>query len=76
MTPEELDQLVSLIEEEDLDGLIATTIEEVTMQVAIDSGSCANVANPEDLPPNCTITPKEPHEKDFHGAGGDRIKKY
>ena len=35
------------------------------MQVAIDSGSCANVANPEDLPGNCTIIPKEPHEKDF-----------
>ena len=58
MTSEELEHLVSLIEEEDLEGLIAAAVEEVTMQVAIDSGSCANVANPEDLPGNCTIIPK------------------
>ena len=39
----ELLQDLSLLEADELENLIATTVDEVTMQVAIDSGSCANV---------------------------------
>ena len=40
---------------QDLEQLIANTVDEVTMQVAIDSGSCANVVPEEDLPKGVVI---------------------
>ena len=67
---------VALLEEEELEQLVGATLEEVRMRVAMDSGSCANVAHPDDLPQDCIITPKAAGEKDFNGAGGDPIKKH
>ena len=67
---------VALLEEEELEQLVGATLEEVRMRVAMDSGSCANVAHPDDLPQDCVIIPKAAGEKDFNGAGGDPIKKH
>jgi hypothetical protein len=63
------------LESDELEQLIANTVDAVTMQVAIDSGSCANVVPEEDLPKGVVI---EPNLEDTHfsGAGGDRIKKF
>ena len=41
---------VALLEPEELEQIIANNVEEVTLQVAVDSGSCANVAHPDDMP--------------------------
>ena len=76
LTAERLEALVSLLEEDELEELIGATLEEAWVQVAMDSGSCANVVHPDDLPEGCVITPKSPDEKDFHSAGGDSIKKH
>ena len=71
----ELLEDLALLEPDELGQLIANTVDEVTMQVAIDSGSCANVVPEEDLPKGVVI---EPNLEDTHfsGAGGDRIKKF
>ena len=66
---------LSLLEADELENLIATTVDEVTMQVAIDSGSCANVVPEEDVPRGVEIEPNL-DDKHFSGAGGDRIKKF
>jgi hypothetical protein len=71
----ELLEDLALLESEELEELIANTVEEVTLQVAVDSGSCANVAHPDDMPKGATIEPNL-DDKHFSGAGGDRIKKY
>ena len=80
ITKEDLDAIIQLIEEDDYEELVGAAVDEVMrerrMKVAIDSGSCANVAHPDDLPPDCVLVPKAPNEKDFTGAGGDRIRKY
>jgi len=70
----ELLEDLSLLEADELENLIATTVDEVTMQVAIDSGSCANVVPEEDVPRGVEIEPNL-DDKHFSGAGGDRIKK-
>ena len=68
------DRKLALIFHEDEDRVCATT-EEVTVRVAMDSGSMANVVNPESMPSNI-----EPEETDtgrhFTGAGGERIRRY
>jgi len=71
----ELLQDLALLESDELEELIANTIDEVTMQVAVDSGSCANVAHPDDMRKGAIIGPNV-EDKHFSGAGGDRIKKY
>ena len=73
---DDLEAIIHLIEEDGFDEIMANVVDEVVMKVAIDSGSCANVAHPDDLPPDCILVPKAAHEKDFNGAGGDRIKRY
>ena len=72
----QLSQALSLLEDYEIEQLVGATLDELTVQVAMDSGSCANVIHPDDLPQTCVITPKEANEKDFHGAGGDPIKKH
>ena len=72
----QLSQALSLLEDYEVEQLVGATLDELTVQVAMDSGSCANVIHPDDLPETCIVTPKEPNEKDFHGAGGDPIKKH
>jgi len=71
----ELLEDLALLESDELEQLIANTVDEVTMQVAIDSGSCANVVPEEDLPKGVVIEPNL-EDKHFSGAGGDRIKKF
>jgi len=71
----ELLEDLALLEPDELEELIGNTVEEVTLQVAVDSGSCANVAHPDDMPKGATIEPNI-DDKHFSGAGGDRIKKY
>jgi hypothetical protein len=71
----ELLEDLALLEAEDLEELIANTVDEVTLQVAVDSGSCANVAHPDDMPKGAILEPNV-EDKHFSGAGGDRIKKY
>jgi hypothetical protein len=71
----ELLQDLALLETDELVELIANTVDEVTLQVAVDSGSCANVAHPDDMPKGAIIEPNV-DDKHFSGAGGDRIKKY
>jgi hypothetical protein len=71
----ELLEDLALLESEELEELIANTVDEVTLQVAVDSGSCANVAHPDDMPKGAILEPNV-DDKHFSGAGGDRIKKY
>ena len=71
----ELLEDLALLESEELEELIANTVDEVTLQVAVDSGSCANVAHPDDMPKGSILEPNV-DDKHFSGAGGDRIKKY
>ena len=71
----ELLEDLALLESDELEDLIANTVDEVTLQVAVDSGSCANVAHPDDMPKGCVLEPNV-DDKHFSGAGGDRIKKY
>ena len=71
----ELLEDLALLESDELEQLIANTVDEVTLQVAVDSGSCANVAHPDDMPKGAIIEPNT-EDKHFSGAGGDRIKKY
>ena len=73
--PMELLEDLALLEPEELEELIANTVDEVTLQVAVDSGSCANVAHPDDMPKGAILEPNV-DDKHFSGAGGDRIKKY
>jgi len=71
----ELLEDLALLESDELEELIANTVDEVTLQVAVDSGSCANVAHPDDMPKGAVLEPNV-DDKHFSGAGGDRIKKY
>jgi len=71
----ELLEDLALLESDELEQLIANTVDEVTLQVAVDSGSCANVAHPDDMTKGAIIEPNA-EDKHFSGAGGDRIKKY
>ena len=71
----ELLEDLALLESDDLEELIANTVEEVTIQVAMDSGSCANVAHKDDMPKGSFIEPNV-DDKHFSGAGGDRIRKH
>ena len=71
----ELLEDLALPEPDGLGGLTANTVDEATLQVAVGSGSCANVAHPDDMPKGATIEPNV-DDKHFSGAGGDRIKKY
>ena len=71
----ELLEDLALLEDDELEELIANTVDEVTLQVAVDSGSCANVAHPDDMPKGAVIEPNT-DDKHFSGAGGDRIKKF
>jgi hypothetical protein len=71
----ELLEDLALLEADELEELIANTVDEVTIQVAIDSGSCANVAHKDDMPRGAVIEPNL-EDKHFSGAGGDRIKKH
>ena len=68
----ELLEDLALLEADELEELIANIVDEATLQVAVDSGSCANVA---DMPKGATIEPNT-DDKHFSGAGGDRIKKF
>ena len=45
----ELLEDLALLEADELEELIANTVDEVTLQVAVDSGSCANIAHPDDM---------------------------
>ncbi len=73
----DVDERIALLDHQDDydEELIANTEEPVTIKVsvAVDSGSVANVINPEDLPAG---TPTEPNAtgNDFVGAGGGAIK--
>ena len=71
----ELLEDLALLESDELEELIANTVDEVTMQVATGSGSCANVAHMDDMSKGATIEPNT-EDKHFPGAGGDRIKKH
>jgi len=71
----ELLEDLALLESDELEELIANTVEEVTIQVAMDSGSCANVAHQDDMPKGSIIEPNL-EDKHFSGAGGDRIRKH
>ena len=76
MTPQQLGEMISLLEDDEIEELIGATLDEIIVQVAMDSGSVAHVIHPDDLPAKSEIIPKGEHEKDFTGAGGDRIKKH
>jgi hypothetical protein len=71
----ELLEDLALLAADELEELIANTVDEVTIQVAMDSGSCANVAHKDDMPRGAIIEPNT-EDKHFSGAGGDRIKKH
>ena len=68
-------QDLELLGSVELEELIANTVEEATVQVAMDSGSCANAAHPDGMPKGAVIEPNI-GDKHFPGAGGDRIRKY
>ena len=69
----ELLEDLAFSESDELEELIANTVDEVTIQVAMDSGSCANVAHKDDMAKGLVIEPKV-EDKHFSGAGGDRIR--
>ena len=48
--------------------------EEVTILFAADSGTVANVIDPDDLPAGCT--PSGDNGEQFTGAGGEHIERY
>ena len=56
-------------------GLIATTCEEVTVEVASDSGACAHTINPSELPANAVIRPQD-NQRNFRGANNSVIENY
>ena len=58
-----------------MEELIANIVDEVALQVVVDSGSCANVAHPDDMPKGAIIE-ADVGDKHFSGADGDRIKTY
>jgi hypothetical protein len=60
---------------DELEELIANTVDEDIPQVAVGSGSCANVAHLDDMPKGAVVEPNV-DDKHFSGAGGDMIKKY
>ena len=64
-----------VVEDED-DGLLGD-LEEIVrrVQVAMDSGACRHVINPEDLPPG-SVPSGNPTGKVFHGANNSPIKRY
>ena len=55
--------------------LVASTVERVKVQVAMDSGSVDNVVHPDDLPAD-VIPPGNDDGTHFSGANGSTIKKY
>ncbi len=62
-----------ILEEEE--ELIAAATEEVTIEVAVDSGAVDNVINPDELP--CDAQPTgNPTGRHFVGAKGERIEKF
>ena len=62
-------------ESDKLEEFIANTVGEVTMQAAVDSGSCANVAHPDDMPKGAIIE-HNIDDKHFSGAAGGLITKH
>ena len=60
-------------DDDDLDAIMSAD-ESVRIRVAMDSGACANVINPEDLPAGAE-PPGDPG-KDFVGANNSKIKRY
>ena len=70
------EEAIDLIVEDDDDGLLGE-LEEVVrrVQVAMDSGACRHVINPEDLPPG-SVPAGNPDGKVFHGANNSPIRRY
>jgi hypothetical protein len=70
------EEAIDLIVQEDDDGLLGE-LEEVVrrVQVAMDSGACRHVINPEDLPPGA-VPAGNPDGKVFHGANNSPIRRY
>ena len=65
-----------LVQDEDDDGLLGDLGEIVRrVQVAMDSGACRHVINPEDLPPGA-VPEGNPTGKVFHGANNSPIRRY
>ncbi len=59
-------KMVGAIYEED-EGYVLSAEEVVKVKVAMDSGACDNVIDPDDLPDDCVITP-DTTGKHFRGA--------
>ena len=67
---------LNLLEYQEINELIANTVEDVKrLQVAMDSGSEANVVSPDDLPGGVEIAPNLTGNN-FNGAGGDPITRH
>ena len=59
---------------DDLDDCIMSAEEKVRVKAAMDSGACAHVINPDDLPAGAE--PSGDPGKDFVGANNSKIKRY
>ena len=79
----EIDQIIKaeeaidlLVQDDEDDGLLGD-LEEIVrrVQVAMDSGACRHVINPEDLPPGA-VPAGNPTGKVFHGANNSPIRRY
>lgn len=66
---------IAFSEDEELETLMGNTIDKVRLQVGMDSGSVANVIQPEDLPEGVEVT-KSTSDKHFRGAGDGKIKRH
>ena len=66
---------VGTLTDPETEQLVASTVERVKVQVAMDSGSVDNVVHPDDLPVD-VVPPGNEDGTHFSGANGSTIKKY